>query len=94
MTTGELISTISLLLSAIIGLTVIITFFSSRRNSAKDDGAMRQRIETMQRDLEAAHRRIEKLECERQSIEMTLAEMKSDIKHILEMMAEMRERKP
>lgn len=78
-----LLSEIMAGISIIVGGIAIVGFFSQRRRLVMDDGKRLQEVCQMQKDAEAILKRVERLEDAERSINVILAEVKNDLKHMI-----------
>jgi hypothetical protein len=71
-------------LSIAVGIIAISRFYSDRRDRAVEEGKMKGEIAQLRKDLDAAYINIRGLETNARCVDIDLAEVKSDVKHILD----------
>ena len=74
-------------LSIAMGLIAIYKFIESKRTNIMQEGRRQQEIEQLRKDLTQAHDKIRDLEKETRCFDLDLAEVKGDVKHILDSLA-------
>ena len=76
------ISTIVGWISAVVSLTALITFWSTRRQAILDQGAKEEKVRALKSDLEEAFDRLRVLEGCRHTADVDMEGMKKDIEYI------------
>jgi hypothetical protein len=69
--------------SIIIGLITIYGFYNQRRAYIMDQGKRQADISQLRRDMDAAYAKIEVLEKASSCTDVDLAELRTDMKHVL-----------
>ena len=81
------ISTILPYISLIVGLIAVYKFYDDKRNRAIEEGQMRQTVAQLRKDIDAAYIKIHDIEKNASCAEIDLAEVRRDVKHILDALA-------
>lgn len=71
------------ILSALASITVVVTFFGTRRAAAVADGKRQEQFDQVRRELDRAMEKIHILETRMSDGDLSVAEIKTDIKHVL-----------
>jgi hypothetical protein len=71
-------------ISIAVGIIAISRFYSDRRDRAVEEGKMKGEIAQLRKDLDSANLNIRGLESNARCVDIDLAEVKSDVKHILD----------
>lgn len=79
-------------LSIMMALIAIVKFFDLRRQTVLDEGRRHEVIEQLRRDLDHAYEKVHSLEGDSKKMDRLMAEMKTDIKHILTAIQEIKEK--
>jgi len=79
-------------LSILVALAAIAKFFDLRRHTVLDEGRRREVIEQLRRDLDHAYEKVRELERDNKKTDRMMVEMKTDIKHILKSLDEIKEK--
>lgn len=80
-------------LAAIIGAMVAFSQLNTmKRNTQMDEGKRRQEAEQIKRDLDDAKARLAHLEAESRESQIDIAEIKTDVKHILKALSVIEEK--
>ena len=79
-------------LSLALGAIAIYKFAESKRINAMQEGRRQQEVEQLRKDLTSAHDKIRDLEKEHRCFDIDLAEVKSDVKHILVLLEKIEKR--
>jgi len=90
MTAPVIISMVFGFMGFVVGITTLLTFASNRRKTAVEEGKHLATIEELRRDLDHACDKIRTLENEARENDKRLAEMQTDIKHILKTLEEVK----
>ncbi len=72
------------ILGAIATFAAIVTFLRAQKKAAQDEGAAMQKIKDMQEKLECHDGQIEELEKSDKEKDVIIAEIQSDLRHIIE----------
>ena len=70
-------------LSLVVGLIAITRFYFDRWDRAVEEGKMQNEFTQLRKDLDACHLKIRDMENDARMVDIDLAEVKSDVKHIL-----------
>ena len=92
MNTMTVVSLVASLVGILVGCTALFNFASNRRSAAMAEGKRQEAEAEMRRDLDRAHEKIRALEQCNQKNEVMLAEIRTDLKHVLDALREMREK--
>ena len=71
-------------LSLAVGLIAVLRFYQDKRDRAIDEGRMKQTFEQLRKDIDLASIKISELERAQSCSDIDMAEVKRDVKHILE----------
>jgi hypothetical protein len=71
-------------ISLAVGIIAISRFYSDRRDRAVEEGKMKGEIVQLRKDLDAAYVKMRDLETNARCVDIDLAEVKSDVKHIID----------
>ena len=71
-------------ISIAVGIIAISRFYSDRRDRAVEEGKMKGEIVQLRKDLDAAYIKMRDLETNARCVDIDLAEVKSDVKHIID----------